>query len=360
MKPYSETLTGTKVKIPLIPIKVGTKGFPKIVKLGSPEDEEGRKDDEGPQATVELAPFWMAKLEISWDAFNEFREQYDALGPKRIVPVKGKTITEQPGWADAVSLPTPLFEQDSAPILTGMGTRGGYPVANISQFAARQFTKWLSKKTGHFYRLPTEAEWEYAARAGSTSAYHFGDDPEKLSDYAWFFDNSVYDDMDKGHPDFGAGYRKSGEKKANAWGLHDMAGNVAEWVIDAHNTDGYTHLSSEKTTKAAKAVAWPKEVFPCVARGGSWMSNPEDCRSAARLASDEELQERDPQLPKSVWWFTDGFHIGFRIVRPLVEPSEAEKLKYWDLNIADISDVLLEGGKELRVPIQPANKKDSK
>ncbi len=90
------------------------------------------------------------------------------------------------------------------------------------------------------------------------------------------------------------------------------------------------------------------------------MSNPEDCRSAARLASDEELQERDPQLPKSVWWFTDGFHIGFRIVRPLVEPSEAEKLKYWDLNIADISDVLLEGGKELRVPIQPANKKDSK
>ena len=104
----------------------------------------------------------------------------------------------------------------------GMGTSKGLPVGNVTQYAASQFCKWLSAKTGHFYRLPTEAEWEYSARAGSSTAYYFGDDPKMIEQYAWSFENSE----DSYHP--------VGQKKPNAWGLYDMHGNVAEWTLDQY------------------------------------------------------------------------------------------------------------------------------
>lgn len=312
--------------------------------MGSPAGEANRVADEGPQFEVEVEPFWMGKFEVTWDDYQLFRDEYPIRKEKNERVAKEK-------YADGVSIPTPLWEQDSQPILKGMGQFDGYPVADISQFGAKQFTKWLSKRTGHFYRLPTEAEWEYAARAGTKTAYSFGDAPDALGDYAINFDNSVYDDPTQGHPQTGSGYRKVGSKKANPWGLHDMHGNVAEWVIDGYSKEWYTKFAG-KSVKASEVINWPTQVFPTVARGGHWDAPPELCRSTARLASDKQFQHRDPQLPKSVWWFTDAFHIGFRIVRPLTEPSEAEKLKYWDSHAEDITTVLTTSEKELRAIVE--------
>ncbi len=158
--------------------------------------------------------------------------------------------------------------------------------------------------------MPTEAEWEYACRAGTKTAYSFGDDPDTLRDYAWYYDNSD------------EAYHKVGQKKPNPWGLYDMHGNVAEWVLDEFIPDYYGQFESKV---AVNPLACPTKQFPRVVRGGSWNDDPDRCRSAARSRSTPEWQAQDPQVPKSIWFHTDAWHVGFRIIRPLVEPSEREK-----------------------------------
>ncbi len=324
MKPYKEKVGRW---LEMVPIKGG-----KVV-MGSPASEKERQEHEGPQFTVEIEPFWMGKYEITWDDFALFQAEYDEEAVKK----KNWTIPRD-READAVSIPTQVWGQEFTPILNPLGTRGGYPVADLSQFNATQFTKWLSKKTGRFYRLPTEAEWEYAARAGGKTAYYWGDDPAHLEKAAWFFDNSSYENpLKQGFPrdtdryTAGMGYRIVGKLEANPWGLHDMYGNVAEWVIDGYAADHYAKFAG-KTVSWKDAIRWPeKSTYPTVYRGGDFSAGPEACRSAYREASDmKSLQDKDPNLPKSPWWYSDAFHIGFRVVRPLKEPSEEEKLKFWD------------------------------
>jgi formylglycine-generating enzyme required for sulfatase activity len=162
--------------------------------------------------------------------------------------------------------------------------------------------------------LPTEAEWEYACRAGTTTAYSFGDDPAELEDYAWYIENSE------------EAYQKVGKKKPNPWGLYDMHGNVAEWVLDQYDEAGYGLVEGQ----SKDPLAVPKTLNPRVVRGGGWNQFPEDCRSSARAASDEEWKKQDPQNPKSIWYLTEARHVGFRVVRPLVEPSEKEKNDKWE------------------------------
>ncbi|MCA9067641.1 MAG: formylglycine-generating enzyme family protein, partial [Planctomycetaceae bacterium] len=170
-------------------------------------------------------------------------------------------------------------------------------------YAAKQYTKWLSAITGNQYRLPTEAEWEYACRAGTTTAYSFGDDPAQLPEYAWFGENT------------NEKYEKVGQKKPNPWGLHDMHGNVQEWVLDQYSEDGYG-----KETDNPLVI--PTTLYPRVVRGGGWDSDAELCRSAARVGSDELWKAQDPQLPQSIWYHTDALHVGFRIVRDPNPPKE--------------------------------------
>ena len=196
----------------------------------------------------------------------------------------------------------------------GMG-KDGYPAISMTQHAANTYCKWLSAKIGQFYRLPTEAEWEYAARAGTKTPYSFGDDPKKLGEYAWYAENSDFK------------YQKVGTKKPNPWGLHDMHGNVIEWCLDQYEAEGYKQFVA-----ATAENPWIKATkpYPHVARGGSWDDDPPALRSAARRGSSAAWKQQDPQLPKSIWYHTDAQFLGFRIIRPLKLPPEALELrKYW-------------------------------
>jgi formylglycine-generating enzyme required for sulfatase activity len=174
-----------------------------------------------------------------------------------------------------------------------------------------EYCHWLSTKTGKAYRLPTEAEWEYACRAGTRTAYSFGNDPAELGEYAWYFEIS----NDKPHP--------VGKKKPNAWGLYDMHGNAAEWCLDHYDPMYYSSFAAGKPVIAPVLLPTEKR-YAHVVRGGSWDDDPEMLRSAARRASDREWSVQDPQRPQSIWWHTDATFVGFRLVRAL---HESENLR---------------------------------
>ncbi len=295
---YRSTIPATGVDYEMIHIPGGT------FTMGSHDGEPDRGDDEGPQRQVEVGSFWMGKYEVTWDQYEPFmitqvdrskdgrRTDYDeATGP----------------LVDGVSSPTPPYTEMSF----GMG-QAGYPAISMTQHAANKFCQWLSVQTGHFYRLPTEAEWEYACRAGTTTAYSFPAD--QIDQYAWYYDNSD------------GQYQPVGEKKPNPWGLHDMHGNVLEWTADQYEPDYLTRIGE----KANDPWLIPTRLYPRSVRGGGWDDDPELLRSAARRGSDEEWKMQDPQLPKSIWYHTDAIWLGFRIVRPVDVPSIDVMQAHWN------------------------------
>lgn len=297
---YRETIPGTGVSFALRPIPAGT------FTIGSPDDEAGRKAAEGPQRRVAIAAFWMGACEVTWQEYELWQLDLDRQRRK----VLAKEPQERDGAADAITRPTKPY----ADMTFGMG-QDGYPAICMTQLAAKVYCQWLSAKTGRYYRLPTEAEWEYACRAGTTTRYHFGDDAEVLGDYAWYADNS--DEK----------YHKVGTKKPNPWGLFDMHGNVSEWCLDAFYGDSYAkHWPVGDLVKDPYVV--PKTLFPRVARGGSWDDDADELRAARRIASDEDWKMQDPQIPQSVWYHTDALFLGFRVVRPLVEPSKEAQARF--------------------------------
>jgi formylglycine-generating enzyme required for sulfatase activity len=170
------------------------------------------------------------------------------------------------------------------------------------------YCRWLYKKTGIFYRLPTEAEWEYACRAGTTTVYPFGNDPAALSEYAWFAGNSNNK------------YQKVGQKKPNAWGLYDILGNVAEWTLDQYDPAYYTKINDGTSNPLIE----PGSRYPRSVRGGGYADQAEALRSSSRSKSEASWNKRDPQIPKSKWWLTDAAAVGFRIVRPVKQPPAEE------------------------------------
>ena len=202
---------------------------------------------------VEVKPFLIGRTEVTWDMYDVFSLGLDAA--------------KSGGSADAVARPSQPY---SAPDY-GWG-HAGYPVISVARQAAQAFAGWLSVKTGKKYRLPTEAEWLHAA---SLATGKNALTPARLDALSWHSGNAS------------ARTHAVGTKAADGLGLFDLFGNAAEWV-----TAG--------------------DAF--VTRGGSFRDAPAALGPGARALQDDTWNERDPQLPKSRWWLSDGPFVGFRLV----------------------------------------------
>ena len=301
MAAYTNDIPGTDQTFVMTPIPGGE------FLMGSPANEKGRKSDEGPEHRVKISPFWMATHEVTWKQFNYFTYVLD----EQIARANRPTPEEINLVSDAVTRPSKPYGD----MAFGLGSDKGKPVISMTQHAANKYCQWLSAKTGHFYRLPTEAEWEYACRAGSTNAYSFGENPADLPENAWFFENGD------------SKYQKVGKKLPNAWGLYDMHGNVAEWVLDQYDETFYGICAAKGIVVDPWNIA--TKPYPHVFRGGSYDNDAPDLRSAARRKSGPEWKLTYPNLPKTIWWLSDWTQTGFRIVRPLKVPPPEEMAKYW-------------------------------
>lgn len=209
------------------------------------------------QQTVRVSRFLIGRSELSWDAYDAYM-------------LSKPTVTEsQTTGADAVSRPSrPYGAPDH-----GWGHRG-FPTISVTRAAAEAFCAWLSSKTGNKYRLPSEAEWlRAAALAGGARPMTTA----RLDSLAWHAENA------------GSTTHASASRHADELGLHDLFGNAAEWVV---SDDGRN-----------------------VVRGGSFRDSRREVGPQARAVQDESWNERDPQMPKSRWWLSDGPFVGFRIVR---------------------------------------------
>jgi formylglycine-generating enzyme required for sulfatase activity len=263
LKSYQQVIPKTRVSFDMIAIPSGNFILDKAKKLP-------------------IAAFWMGKTEVTYDEYQLFFEE--SRDPEPRPPKEGP---------DAITRPSPPYID----FTLGMGKVGGFPANSMQQYAAIMYCKWLYAKTGVFYRLPTEMEWEYASKANAEIPF------EKLADYAWFQGNS----NDK--------YHQVGQKKPNAWGLHDMLGNVSEWVLDHFDTNVF---------QGKESPVYIDKYADAVVRGGNFQDPANLVRSAARQAADPIWNRRDPQIPKSIWWNADAPFVGFRIMRPTKQPSTQE------------------------------------
>jgi len=254
--------------------------------MGSPDSEAGRKKDEGPQHKMTVGPFWISKTEVTC-------EEYEAFG----YPYRPKSSPWMEKYVDGVTCPTMPWGDP----YRGFG-RDSKPVVGVSWYGAIVYCRWLSRRTKKLYRLPTEAEWEYACRAGSKGKFCFGDDESKLGEYAWYKAKSKHET------------HRVATKKPNAWGIYDMHGNVSEWCLDWYKPDYYGSVVSGEWTKDPQG---PDSGENHVIRGGHFETAPSGLRCAGRDVSKDWWLKLDPQDPKSHWWLVPTSYLGFRIVRPV-------------------------------------------
>jgi formylglycine-generating enzyme required for sulfatase activity len=275
--------------------------------IGSPESEAYREGDEGPQKKIKIDPFWMGKWEVTWDEYNIFLKE---------AGVQGRTedqyqYVNQSNVVDAITGPTPAYGNPDQG--WGKGTR---PAITMSHYAAREYCKWLSKKTGKKYRLPTEAEWEYACRAGTLSAYFFDAEPEQLSENRLWnklfgMDTTLLNQYVKYSLNSQGKTQVPTSVKPNPFGLLNMLGNVREFCLDWYQPDGYSFYSDDITENPLG----PESGTHYVVRGGSFKTSAEYLRSSTRdFTQEQRWLLTDPQIPKSLWWYSDCNDVGFRVV----------------------------------------------
>ena len=243
---YRQDIETSNLNFEMLPITGGE------FLMGSPATDEKRGDNELLSHKVKVSDFWMGKYEVTWDEYELWMINLDKDNREYNNKVSDKADT----LSDAVTKPTAPYVDMSF----GMG-KDGYPAISMTQHAASKYCQWLSAKTGHFYRLPTEAEWEYCARSGTDTKWCFGNFDGDLDDYGWHAGNS------------GASTREVGLKKPNNWEVFDIYGLISEWCLDNYRND--------YTTPSKQSPYTNNSDIYCV-RGGSWFTESDSTRSSAR------------------------------------------------------------------------------
>lgn len=300
-KNFTETIPKSTVSFNMVAIPEG------IFSMGSPDDEKLRKEDEGPQRRIKVSNFFMAEIEVSWMEYMAFFSQTSAEGKSET------SSSSNNGDTDAITGATPPWGAPDQ----GWG-KGSRPAITMTHHAATVYCQWLSQVTGKKYRLPTEAEWEYAARAGSESPYFFEGSAKDYTSNGFFKklfgrDTTVINSY--------VTYRENSPNKTqepatvlpNTFGLKNMLGNVAEFCSDWYSPDVFnTYPTGNKVALNPKGPGTGEEH---VIKGGSYLSDAKDVRISSRDKTQRETWlVTDPQIPKSIWWYSDSRHVGFRVV----------------------------------------------
>jgi formylglycine-generating enzyme required for sulfatase activity len=344
MVPYQQTIRNGAVSFEMIPIPGGT------FMLGSPDSEEGRSDNEGPQVEVLVPPFWIGKTEVTWNEFQVYQLAYAQFKEQE----KKLRLPADQLEADAVTAPTPIYD----PSMVYAYGKGNQPAISMSQYGSMQYTKWLSLATGIQYRLPSEAEWEYACRGGAQTKYSFGDDQATLREFAHFVKPEDGNEIDQ------VGTKKVGSKKPNSFGVYDMHGNVAEWVMDQYFENAYEMKAKEPIAERYRPL-FGTNAYQKVLRGGGWQDEPSKLRAATRFVGTEELWDSDADVPMSPHWLAsyEAQNVGFRIARSLKDLPDSEISMYWNAQgelRQDVKFRLLEGRGVIGKPILEKSGKSEK
>lgn len=299
---FEEKIPGTFVKVSMIAIPGGT------FKMGSASSEQFHNEDETPIRTVKVDKFYMSEFEILWEQYWSFFQNTKSVGkvPPSVVYANN---SRQDLTIDGITGATSSYGQ------TDQGWGGGQrPAITMTHYGAEIFCLWLSKKTGKKYRLPTEAEWEYAARAQTHTPYFFEGNPAEFSNIGFFrkFIDASTDPIGKYVVYVNNSNNKTQEPKfveANPFGLKNMLGNVMEYCADKYDPKAYSKTGLE----VKNPINNSGEEY--VVRGGNYDSDASEVRSASRnFTKNDAWLKRDPQQPKSIWWYTDIRGIGFRVV----------------------------------------------
>ena len=298
---FTETVPGTTAAIRMIAVPGGE------FTMGSSTKEAFHKADEGPQKKVKVSPFFMGEVEVTWNQFWAFYNETMSEG--RTPPEKIYANNNRPD-VDAVSGPTPPFGFPDQG--WGMGER---PAITMTHYSASTFCQWLSLKTGRHYRLPTEAEWEYAARGGTETPYFFEGNPKKYSEDGFWSKFKGADTTTIAsyvvYSGNSTGKTQDGRfVKANPFGLKNMLGNVMEYCSDWYADDAYSKIADGATDPKG-----PESGEEHVVRGGSYADDASLVRCSSRGHTEHDKWLRtDPQNPKSIWWYSDIKGVGFRVV----------------------------------------------
>lgn len=323
---YTQTIPDSTISFEMIPIPGGQLRIPVDERSGDTSPLTG--DEQRSQIVVEIPPFWMAKYETGWGAYAEFMDMHDTF--RHVQHHGGPNLDELEIDPVTVTAPTTIYDLTYR---LEFATSPLQPASTMSQFAARQYTKWLSQIVPGVYRLPTEAEWTYAALAGAAPSEFenmteaeirsFANALGPVDEHGFLLDEEDY-----------RGTSSSGERRANDWGLHDMQGNVAEWVIDSGGKSITQRLKPGRYS-LEESIGWaPSTRLGHLACGGSWVDEPQDCKPLSRKASNKDWWQIDPRLPNSPWWIGSGDDldrgIGFRIIRPYNPGKPTSFAKYWE------------------------------